>query len=106
MTPLRFAGLFHDTYETLAPTFGYETRPETRRFNPVTPNGRLMIAVCQAVLTQLKCDHPDTIRIEVATSPEDRMEVGKLTGVTYGLGPGSGILIPLKLCRKCGKVFA
>ena len=37
---------FHDTYERLAPSFGYETRQETRQFDPETPNGRLMIAVC------------------------------------------------------------
>jgi hypothetical protein len=37
---------FHETYERLAPSFGYETRQETREFDPTTPNGRLMIAVC------------------------------------------------------------
>ena len=37
---------FHETYERLAPSFGYETRTETRQFDPTTPNGRLMIAVC------------------------------------------------------------
>jgi hypothetical protein len=37
---------FHEAYERLAPSFGYETRKETRQFDPTTPNGRLMIAVC------------------------------------------------------------
>lgn len=37
---------FHDAYERLAPNFGYETRRETRSFDPTTPNGKLMIATC------------------------------------------------------------
>jgi hypothetical protein len=43
------AEFFHDTYESLAPQFGYETRPDTKRFNPDSPNGKLMIAVCKKV---------------------------------------------------------
>jgi hypothetical protein len=39
------ARLFHETYERLAPQFGYETRADTKQFDPTTPNGRLMIAV-------------------------------------------------------------
>jgi hypothetical protein len=106
MTPLRLAGIFHDTYEALAPTFGYVTREDTRKFDPTTQNGRLMIAVCQTILKQMECDHHDTILIQVTVPPEHRMEVGRCTGVTYSLGPGSGVPIPLKLCRLCGKVFA
>ena len=48
--PLELAILFHDTYERLAPSFGYETREETRKFDPESPNGRLMVAVCEEVL--------------------------------------------------------
>lgn len=40
---------FHDAYERLAPSFGYETRIETRKFDPESPNGRLMIAVVSEV---------------------------------------------------------
>lgn len=40
------ARAFHDTYERLAPQFGYETREDTREFDPKSKNGRLMIAVC------------------------------------------------------------
>jgi hypothetical protein len=36
---------FHDEYERLAPTFGYETREETREFDPDSQNGQLMVAV-------------------------------------------------------------
>ena len=50
MTPQEWAILFHDTYERLAPQFGYETRNETRKFDPSTPNGKLMIAVCSEVV--------------------------------------------------------
>jgi len=51
--PLDLAGLFHETYERLAPSFGYTTRPETREFDPDSPNGRLMIAVSGEVLRKL-----------------------------------------------------
>ena len=44
------AVFFHDTYERLAPDFGYETRLETREFNPSSQNGKLMIAVCKQVI--------------------------------------------------------
>jgi len=40
---------FHDTYERLAPKFGYETRPDTKAFDPESANGRLMIAVCSEI---------------------------------------------------------
>lgn len=42
----KLARKFHDTYERLAPNFGYETREDTKQFDPTTSNGRLMIAVC------------------------------------------------------------
>jgi hypothetical protein len=41
------ARAFHEAYERLAPQFGYETRAETREFDPESPNGKLMIAVCR-----------------------------------------------------------
>jgi hypothetical protein len=47
------AKLFHDTYERLAPQFGYVTREETREFNPDSPNGKLMIAVCAEIAAVL-----------------------------------------------------
>ena len=45
----KLAILFHDTYERLAPAFGYETRNDTKIFNPNSPNGKLMIAVCKEI---------------------------------------------------------
>ena len=47
------AKLFHDTYEELALSFGYFTREETRKWNPESDNGRLMIAVVEKVLSSL-----------------------------------------------------
>ena len=53
---IEWAKLFHDTYESLAGQFGYETRIDTRVFNPESDNGKLMIAVCDKVLTQFEKD--------------------------------------------------
>lgn len=47
---LALARLFHAEYERLAPQFGYETRTETREFDPQSANGRLMTAVCSSIL--------------------------------------------------------
>ena len=49
---LALAKQFHDIYERLAPEHGYETRPETREFDPDSPNGRLMVAVCTEIIEQ------------------------------------------------------
>lgn len=45
MQAIELAELFHQTYEELAPSFGYETRPETREFKHDSPNGALMVEV-------------------------------------------------------------
>lgn len=45
----KLARRFHDLYEQMAPGFGYTTREETRQFIPESPNGKLMIAVCEAL---------------------------------------------------------
>jgi len=42
--------MFHETYERLAPQFGYCTREETREFDPASSNGKLMIAVCAEII--------------------------------------------------------
>lgn len=46
------AKTFHDTYEDLAPQFGYITKPETREFDVESNNGKLMIEVCKRIITQ------------------------------------------------------
>lgn len=47
---VKLAILFHNTYEKLAPSFGYETREDTKSFDITTPNGKLMIAVCKEII--------------------------------------------------------
>lgn len=54
MTAVELARFFHDTYERLAPDYGYKTRKDTRMFNASSPNGELMIAVCEEVIKQSK----------------------------------------------------
>lgn len=48
--PEKVAEVFHESYERLAPRFGYEAREDTRAFDKNSPNGQLMIAVCKEVL--------------------------------------------------------
>lgn len=55
MTPEELARLFHDTYERLAPHFGYETRRASAVPWEQVPkeNRALMVAVCSEVLAAL-----------------------------------------------------
>jgi hypothetical protein len=46
----KLALLFHNTYERLAPSFGYETRQDTKEFDFKSNNGKLMVAVCAEIL--------------------------------------------------------
>lgn len=50
---LSLAIMFHHHYERLAPSKGYDTRVETRVFDPESPNGKLMVATCESVLAAL-----------------------------------------------------
>lgn len=54
-SPEELAQLFHETYETLAPSFGYETREASRKPWSDVPdkNKKLMIAVCEQILRSL-----------------------------------------------------
>ena len=52
MESINLAKLFHELYEKYAPSYGYETRPETRSFNKNSKNGQLMIAVCTEILNR------------------------------------------------------
>lgn len=71
MDPLRMAVLFHDIYEKLAPQYGYETRSDTKQFDPTTPNGKLMIATCREILKEI--DKP-----QIEPLPTDMIEEGWL----------------------------
>jgi hypothetical protein len=50
------ARAFHETYERLAPQFGYQTRPDSaKRWDEVPENNRnLMIAVAAAILPEIE----------------------------------------------------
>lgn len=52
--PEGLARQFHEVYERLAPKFGYETREDTKQFDPLSNNGRLMMAVCAEIITAAK----------------------------------------------------
>jgi len=61
------AQLFHETYERLAPQFGYETREASRKPWADVPekNKRLMIAVCAELLPPTP---PSTLRDHLAAT--------------------------------------
>ena len=50
---INLAMKFHRYYEEFAPQYGYETREETREFDPESKNGKLMIKVCELILADL-----------------------------------------------------
>lgn len=48
----KLARRFHELYETTAPAFGYQTREETKEFDPESANGRLMAFVCSELVKE------------------------------------------------------
>jgi len=48
----RLAKRFHEFYEQSAPFFGYETKQETKEFDPESSNGRLMAWVCFEIVKE------------------------------------------------------
>jgi hypothetical protein len=79
---------FHATYERLAPSFGYETRPGTRAFDAQSANGRLMVAVCQELLASSE-------PLPAQSPPEfDRDTDGELL---IDWAPGTGRMLTLSL---------
>jgi hypothetical protein len=70
------AKLFHETYERLAPTFGYETQLATRVPWEDVPerNKRLMIAVTAEILAMLFAPvaEPQSPEAPEAQKPDDR----------------------------------
>lgn len=67
MGSLELAILFHETYERLAPSFGYETRTDTRVFDSTSKNAGLMVAVCEQIQRVLT---PVTLEQETNPTPE------------------------------------
>ena len=60
---LEIAKQFHETYERLAPSFGYETRKDTKAFDPNSPNGQLMTAVCQEIGDRIQSNAYDLLKL-------------------------------------------
>ena len=69
MNDLELAILFHHAYERLAPSVGYDTRVETRIFDPESLNGKLMLAVCAEILPLFP--HPPA-----PTTPQPARKIG------------------------------
>jgi hypothetical protein len=75
----RLARHFHKFYEQSAPIFGYETKKETKEFDPESANGRLMAWVCfevvkeekQAIIKKIKQKVNDEIKYETKNSLEN-----------------------------------
>jgi hypothetical protein len=83
MTPEQLAELFHTTYERLAPSFGYETRPGTAKPWSEIPednnNKRLMIAVAREVL-QAQQEAIEHERMQYSTA-EANAEIAHMKGL-------------------------
>lgn len=62
----RLARLFHETYERLAPSFGYQTREASAKpWGEVPENNRmLMVAVCAQVQREILAPRPDCEALE------------------------------------------
>jgi len=61
----KWAREFHDLYEETAPMFGYETRKETKEFDPTSPNGRLMAYVCFNLIQQAIAEERERVVGEI-----------------------------------------
>ena len=51
-----------------------------------------------------QCGSESLICINLLVPDEHHMKIGRLLGIDYSLGPGSGIQIPGRLCPRCGQV--
>ncbi len=67
--PLELAILFHQTYERLAPSKA-TTRTRKRIFDPESPNGKLMVAVCTEILPYITADRIEVLEEALAKNVE------------------------------------
>jgi len=91
LTPEELTRQFHDAYERLAPSFGYETRADTKQFDPTSKNGRLMIAVCDVVLRDL-----------LAVLDAAKAELAEIRANRLADQPNGNWLDRWGSCRVCG----
>ena len=61
----KWAREFHNLYEETAPMFGYETRKETKEFDPKSSNGRLMAYVCFNIIHQALAEERERVVGEI-----------------------------------------
>ncbi len=61
LTAENLARRFHETYEVLAPNYGYKTREESRKpWADIPPNNRaLMIATADVLLDEMEVERDD-----------------------------------------------
>ena len=76
----KIARLFHNTYEELAPQFGYETREDTKEFDPESKNGKLMLEVWERVVKEILQQERERIirHRELENGKEELSECGAL----------------------------
>jgi len=72
MSALELAVLFHVIYERKSAEFNYVTRQDTRIFDPESPNGKLMIAVCDEIMRE-------DVFVELAQLRNDNVKLNKLS---------------------------
>jgi hypothetical protein len=82
VSPLEMARCFHETYERLAPHYGYATREATREFNAHSDNGRLMIAVCAEIIAAYSVSQP---RVEWISVKDKLPEFGQAVVYFFSL---------------------
>jgi len=66
----KWAREFHNLYEETAPMFGYETRKETKEFDPKSSNGRLMAYVCFNIIHQALAEERERVKVEIEEIPD------------------------------------
>lgn len=93
----QLAVIFHNIYERLAPDFGYETRTETRNFDPTTPNGKLMIAVCAEVIAHHLAKPADPAKPDAEVTLIETIQCPKCQG--DGESPSG---VHASRCPECG----
>ena len=81
--PELLARRFHNLYEHMAPQFGYTTREDTRLFIPESPNGKLMIAVCEALASS-----PEVAALIAEARREERDRLDAVTNTLSEMWEG------------------
>lgn len=73
----KYTEMFHYTYEMLALNFGYETRKDTKKFDFDTPNGKLMYATVEKIISPI-LEENQQLKEQLETSEKARKEAIEL----------------------------